>query len=109
MNPQAMLRLAMATSVAEVHLACADPCTGFYDVDRHMYLRRSFTAVYVAQGSRSVDTHKHYIEGAGHTEHIEFIDKLQTPEELEPIARGPQNTGKRRKHAKAKPKVVWKR
>ena len=100
-----MLRLAMATSVAEVHLACADLCTGFYDVDRHMYLRRSFTAVYVAQGSRSVDTHKHYIEGAGYTEHIEFIDKLQTPEELEPIARGPQNTGKRPKHAKAKPKA----
>ena len=101
-----MLRLAVATSIPEIHLALAYPCTGLYDVDRHMYLRMHYTTVfYVGQGSRSMYTHKDYVEGAGYAEHNEFIDKLQTPKELEPISHGPQNTSKRGKNAKANTKA----
>ena len=100
-----MLRLGLASSIPEIQEALSDPETGLYDVNRHMYLRRNYVVVYVGPESRSIDTHKHYVEGGGYTEHTEFIDKLQTPEELEPIARGPKSTGKRPKHVKPKSKA----
>ena len=81
-----MLRLGLASSIPEIQEALSDPETGLYDVNRHMYLRRNYVVVYVDPESRSIDTHKHYVEGGGYTEHTEFIDKLQTPEELELIA-----------------------
>ena len=70
-----------------------------------MYLRRVFTTVYVGKTSRTIDTHKHYVEGAGYSEHSVFIDLLQTPEELEPIGRGPKNKDRRPQHVKAKAKA----
>ena len=55
--------------------------------------------------SRTIDTHKHYVEGGGYSEHSVFIDMLQTPDELEPIGRGPKNTDRRPQHVKAKAKA----
>ena len=94
-----MLRLGLASSIPEIQEALSDPETGLYDVNRHMYLRRNYVVVYVGPESRSIDTHKHYVEGGGYTEHTEFIDKLQRPEELELIARGPKSSNR---------KLVWK-
>ena len=39
---QAVMRLAMATNIPEVHLACANPSTGHYDIYRHMGTNRLY-------------------------------------------------------------------
>ena len=64
-----------------------------------MYLRRTFTSVYVTSDGRAIDTHKHYVEAASHSEHAWFIEQLvNDPGGLDAIARGP-------KHSKAVRKV----
>ncbi|CAE7767555.1 Psmd10, partial [Symbiodinium sp. KB8] len=45
----AALKLGLTTTVQQVHGACADPETGHYDFVRHMFLRRTYSTVYVRQ------------------------------------------------------------
>ena len=57
-----------------------------------MYLRRTFTSVYVTSDGKAIDTHKHYIEAAGHSEHAWFVEQLvNDPTGLDAIARGPKH------------------
>ena len=39
---QAVMRLALATSIPEIHLACCNPETGQYDISRHMGTNRLY-------------------------------------------------------------------
>ena len=39
---QAVMRLAVATSIPDIHLACAHPETGKYDIYRHMGTNRLY-------------------------------------------------------------------
>ena len=62
------------------------------DFKRHMYLRQTFVCVYVC-GSACVDTHKHFIEGGGWTEHSVFVGLLkQGKEKIAKIPKGPKNS-----------------
>ncbi len=62
------LKLALAQCREDIELACADPKTGSYHLDRHMYLKRTFVAVHVRDVEQGpcpwtsvVDDHKHYM------------------------------------------------
>ena len=56
-----------------------------------MFLRRSYICVYLIADGKAIDTHKHYIEAAGHSEHAWFIEQLaKDPGGLNAIARGPK-------------------
>ena len=70
-----------------------------------MYLRHNFVTVYVAADKTVLDTHKHFIEAAGHSEHAWFIKQLQTPGKLDSIATGPKNSMPRYSNPKPKSKT----
>ena len=85
--------------------ACADPKTGICDLFLHMYLRNTFTVVYVTAEDNVRDIHRNYIQG-GSTEHSLFISRLHTKKYLTLIPDGhatskPNSKGK----AKAKGKM----
>lgn len=99
-----MLGIATATSVAEIEAACASKDTNTYDYRRHMNLRQAYVAVYVAVDGTVVDTHKDFVDCAGHTEHQLFIKGLLSKTEagkawIAPIAFGPKSSrpGKRKR------------
>ena len=99
-----MLDLATATSTQVVQAACAHKEKRTYDPKRHMYLRRTFVAVYVCdEGKCVIDTHKHAMEQGGWSEHQLFVRFVHSPdhEDVMDLPRGP---GKRapRKHRKKK-------
>ena len=106
---QDALRLALAETRADVRAACANSKTDTYNFKRHIFLRQSFVTVYVCpQGVDGkdkvcVDTHKHYIEGCGWTEHSVFVKMLSTGQDkVEKIPRGPLNSQLRKKQAQRK-------
>ena len=68
----AMMNLGLAQSELEVQQACADPKSGAYDIFRHIYLRNTFTVVYVTAEDNVRDTHRNYIQG-GFTENIHYL------------------------------------
>lgn len=48
--------------------------------------------MYVTSDGKAIDTHKHYIEAAGHSEHAWFVEQLvNDPTGLDAIARGPKH------------------
>ena len=75
---QCMMRLAHATTRKDVHDACANAKTGTYDVQRHMELRNKYVILYVTDTNIIRDTHRHYIQGGGFSEHSLFIERLWT-------------------------------
>ena len=103
----AVQRLGVAMSPGAVQAACVDPVRRTYSLQRHIYLRLTFVTVYVTVGGNIVDTHKHCIEGGGHSEHCEFIRALRAPDGfIQPVARGPKNSRPRKgKRPKAKAKL----
>ena len=99
---RSMLQLALAKDIAGKTAAIICPDAGHYTIKQHMYLRRSFVSIYVAADKAALDTHKHFIEAGGHSEHAWFINRLQTPAKLDRIATGPKNSMPH--HTKPKPK-----
>ena len=99
----AALKLGLASSVPEVADACACPETGAYDIFRHIYLRQSFTTVFVAADGQVVDEHRNFVEGGGHTEHALFIANLKGHKE-QPPATGPKSSQPHKAQPKGKPK-----
>ncbi len=92
----AMLHLALAETTRDVEKACASAITGAYDLNRHMYLRRTFVSVHVRKNDgTTVDDHKHFIEGGGWTEHAVFVTYLRPEKKADahPVRRGPGNSG----------------
>ena len=102
---RSMLQLALATDMTGKTAAIICPKAKTYTLEQHKYLRQNFVTVYVTEDNRVVDTHKHFIEAAGHSEHGWFIQRLQTPGKLEPIAKGPKNSMPSARKQKAQPKV----
>ena len=85
------VRLAVELA-AKVEAACADRETKTYGWATHEYLRNSFKAVFITADGAVVDTHKHYIEACGQTEHLWFIKGLENPKlfPLRAYAKGPK-------------------
>ena len=109
---QAALALALATQESDVHHACASKETGSYDLNRHMYLRRSFVSVYLTAEKEAVDGHKHYVEAAGFSEHQLFVQAIMRNDDAKPLPRGPKNSRpaeKKRPKQKAKRSEALKR
>ena len=98
-----MLHLALAKSSRDVEQACASKVTGVYDINRHMYLRRTFVAVHVSDDATIVDGHKHFVEAGGFSEHAVFVKYLRS----RPVRSGPASSGpgkRKRKFRHPKPK-----
>ncbi len=74
-----MLHVALAKSSRDVGQACASKVTGVYDINRHMYLRRTFVAVHVRDDATIVDGHKHFVEAGGWSERAVFVKYLRSP------------------------------
>ena len=93
-NMMCRLRLALTTSHTGVRDACQHMEIGTYDPDRHMTLRHAFTAVFLTTCGKLVDTHKHYVESLGQSEHSWFFTGLEKPSAfpLAPFAQGPRNS-----------------
>ncbi len=91
-----MLHLALAETTRDVEKACASAITGAYDLNRHMYFRRTFVSVHVRKDDGTiVDDHKHFIEGGGWSEHAVFVKYLRSEKKADahPVRRGPGNSG----------------
>ena len=73
----AMMKLGLAQSELEVQQACADPKSGAYDIFRHIYLRSTFTVVYVTAEDNVRDTHRNYIQGGLRNIHYLSADYIQ--------------------------------
>lgn len=87
------LSLALATTKADVRGACANATTKIYDFKRHIFLRQTFVSVYVCTDGSCVDTHKHFIEGGGWTEHSLFVRLLkQGKAKVAKLPKGPKNS-----------------
>ena len=104
-----MLHLALAESSRDVEQACASKVTGVYDINRHMYLRRTFVAVHVRDDASIVDGHKHFVEAGGFSEHAVFVKYLRSPKKADarPVRSGPASSGpgkRKRKFQHPKPK-----
>ena len=102
---RSMLQLALATDVVGKAAAIICPDEGVYTLRQHMYIRRNFVAIYVSKDKTALDTHKHFIEAGGHSEHAWFISRLQTPEKLEAVRTGPKNSMPHHSKPKAKGKT----
>eukprot|EP00959_Pyramimonas_sp_CCMP1952_P121943 2549190-Pyramimonas_sp.AAC.1 len=63
MDMEAMMKLALAQTQADVEIAMASPDTGAYDLMRHLKLRQQYTIIYLTDQKVARDTHRHYIEG----------------------------------------------
>ena len=100
-----MLQLALATDMAGKTAAIYCPKAKGYSLGQHKYLRQNFVTVYVTVDNRVIDTHKHFIIAAGHSEHAWFIHRLQSPGKLEPIAKGPKNSMPCVRKQKPQPKI----
>ena len=85
------LGLALAVGPQEVESACIGP-TGSYSIKRHRYLRTSFTAIYITEDKKVVDWHRHFVQGAGFSEHAEFVKALITKDFLQKFKDGPSNS-----------------
>ena len=72
-----MMKLALAEMREQVEKACASSKTGTYDILNHIFLRQVYTVLYLTDKGIVRDTHRHYIEGGGFTEHSMFITRLQ--------------------------------
>ena len=70
---QCMMELALSKSSEDVTRAAMSLRTRTYDLNRHMYVRRTFVSVYVLENGRVVDMDKHWMEAAGQSEHAWFI------------------------------------
>ncbi|CAE7620467.1 unnamed protein product [Symbiodinium sp. KB8] len=96
----------------QVRTACSHEKTGTYDVFRHMYLRQTFTAVFVTEQGSVVDTHVDYVRCGGYTEHSLFVGGLVSKDGLTPVPQGPEHSRpskKRRTGSKAKRSEATKR
>ena len=89
---RSMLDLGLAKSQTEVHKACADSKIGIYDPSRHVYLRQTFVTVWVTADRTVFDGHKHFIEGAGYTEHAQFVERLLNKKDLTEVPQGPKSS-----------------
>ena len=65
---QSMIVLAKASSEKEVKEACVGK-GGLYSIKQHMYLRVTYTAIYITDKNKVIDTHRHVIQGGGFSEH----------------------------------------
>ena len=75
----------------DIKNAATDPKLGTYTPSQHMFLRRNYCIIYVTADGKAIDTHKHYVEAAGHTEHAWFIQELvKDAGGLKRIASGPK-------------------
>ena len=86
------MNLAQANSLQDVENACANTETGCYDVFHHMFLRNSYTFVYVTKDGMVRDTHRHYVQGGGHSEHSIFIKAVHTKNFTVKLPSGPSNS-----------------
>ena len=101
------LKLSLATTVQEVELACQNPTTGCYDIWRHMYLRQTFTAVFVSGGRGVFDQHRDFVLGGGYSEHSLFIWGLVDAEKsMSKLPRGPQHSQPKKPKQKACVKLL---
>lgn len=73
---RAMLKLSVASTTETVLQALEHPETSTYDLCRHQVLRRRYTAVYLTDAGKWVDTHGDYVVGGGHSEHALFLSQL---------------------------------
>ena len=92
MDMEAMMKLALAKTQAEVESAMASPDTGVYDLIRHIELRQQCTIVYLTNQKIARDTHRHYIEGGGFSEHSIFIQDF-SPSDSKTRWRSQKNEG----------------
>ena len=77
---QEVIHLAMAQTCAEVVHAVQSPTTKTYDINRHMHLRHTYVSVLVYSDGRVVDSHKHWMQAAGQSEHASFFASLVSVE-----------------------------
>ena len=104
---QCAMRLALAETGREVEAACAHPDTGAYDIFRHKKLRHRFVVVYVTTGMDVIDTHKHFIEGGGFTEHRQFVVGLHKKGFSQRDPKGPSELHSRsKKESQGQAKMV---
>ena len=74
---QAVLALAKAQNDQEIRDACKGK-GGLYSIKRHMYLRKHFVTVFITDEKWVLDCHRHFVRGAGYSEHSEFIETQNT-------------------------------
>ena len=71
---------------------------------RHMFLRRTYSTVYVTTDKAFLDMHADYVAGGGHSEHALFVKSLQTKDGHRQVQCGPVNPRPNKKKPKAKAK-----
>ena len=89
--------------------ATAPAPAGAYDCIRHLHIRQNYTTVWVTTDGRVVDAHRHFMQGAGHSEHGLFVKTLLTPGASAAIPRGPNMSRKKRRPATPKRSAKLKR
>lgn len=89
--------------------ATAPAPAGAYDCIRHLHIRQNYATVWVTTDGRVVDAHRHFMQGAGHSEHGLFVKTLLTPGASAAIPRGPNMSRKKRRPATPKRSAKLKR
>ena len=106
LSMKAMLKLGQAETRDGIRNARADLDEGTYDIFCHIYLRNSYTFVYVTKEKTFRDVHRHYVQGGGHSEHSVFIKAVHSQNFVQKLPGGPANSRwENRKRAKAKAKA----
>ena len=102
---ESMMSLGLARQPVEVAASALSRRTGTYDVNRHMYLRHTFVAVYCTDDGQVVDGHKHWIEAGGQSEHSWFVTGVHHPNAFSfaSAAKGPVSGRPGKKHPAPKP------